>query len=158
MKRLVLLSLSIVLVASACGGDSGGGGGDVSSPCDLADAALIQSVFGGTVAEGSEGEARNCSFSIEGGPLSSVSIFWFGPASGWEGTREGYVANRGGVTEMSGIGDGAFHPNDSGPIEVVAQAGGEVFAISVFNAFTELPPETSDLVSDLAKAIADSRG
>jgi hypothetical protein len=59
---------------------------------------------------------------------------------------------------MSGIGDGAFHPNDSGPIEVVAQAGGEVFAISVFDAFTELPPETSDLVSDLAKAIADNLG
>ena len=27
------------------------GGGNVSSPCDLADAAMVQSVFGGTVAE-----------------------------------------------------------------------------------------------------------
>jgi hypothetical protein len=119
---------------------------------------MVQSVFGGTVAEGSEGEARNCSFSIEGGAVSTVSIFSFGAASGWDGTREGHVDNRGGVTDMSGIGDGAFHPNDSGPIEVVVQAGGEIFAISVFNAFIEPPPETSDLVSELAQEIADDLG
>lgn len=158
MRRHILLFLSIALIAAACGGDSEGGGGNVSSPCDLADAAMVQSVFGGTVAEGSEGEARNCSFSIEGGTVSSVSIFSFGGATGWEGTREGYVENRGGVTDLSGIGDGAFHPNDSGPIEVVAQAGGEIFAISVFNAFVEPPPETPDLVSELAQAIADNLG
>ena len=144
-------------MVAACGGDAGGGGG-VSSPCDLADAALVESVFGGTVAEGSEGEARNCSFSIEGGPVSSVSVFSFGAASGWEGTREGYVANRGGVTDISGIGDGAFHPNDSGPIEVVAHAGGEIFAISVFYAFIEPSPAIPALVSELAQAIADTRG
>jgi hypothetical protein len=157
MTRLVLLSLSVVLVAAACG-NSGGGGGDVSSPCDLADAALVESVFGGTVAEGTEGVARNCSFEIEGGPVSSIDVFWFGPASGWDGTRDGYVDNRGGVTDLSGIGDAAFHPNDAGPDEIVVHAGGEVFAITVFNGFTELPAGTSDQVSDLAKAIADNLG
>ncbi len=157
MRRQILLYLSIVFLVAACGGESGGDG-DVSSPCDLADAALVESVFGGTVAEGSEGEARNCSFSIEGVPVSSVSVFWFGSASGWEGTRDGYLQNRGGVTDISGIGDGAFHPNDSGPIEVVAHAGGQIFAISVFNAFVEPPPGTPNLVSELAQAIADNLG
>lgn len=157
MRRLLVAALSLVLLVSACGGEPGGGG-NVSSPCDLADAAMVQSVFGGTVADGSEGSARNCSFSIEGGPVSSVDIFWFGSASGWDGTRDGYVGNRGGVTDVSGIGDEAFHPNDSGPIELVAHAGGEIFAITVFNAFIDLPPETPDLVSELAKAIADNLG
>lgn len=157
MRRLFLLSLTIVLIAAACGGDSGGGG-DVSSPCDLADGALVQSVFGGTVAEGTEGVARNCSFEIEGGPVESIDVFWFGPASGWDGTREGFVNNRGGVTDISGIGDEAFYPNDAGPDEIVAHAGGETFAITVFNGFTELPAGTSDMVSDLAKAIADNLG
>jgi hypothetical protein len=157
MRRHVLLYMSIVFIVVACGGESGGDG-SVSSPCDLADAAMVQSVFGGTVAEGSEGEARNCSFSIEGGSVLSVSVFGFGAASGWEGTREGYVQNRGGVTDVSGIGDGAFHPNDSGPIEVVAHAGGEIFAISIFNGFIEPPPQTPNLVSDLAQAIADNLG
>lgn len=143
-------------MVAACGGDSGGGG-NISSPCDLADAAMVQSVFGGTSVEGSEGEARNCSFSIEGVPVSSVSVFWFGAASGWEGTRDGYADNRGGVTDMSGIGDAAFHPNDSGPIEVVAQAGGEIFAVSVYS-FVEPPPGTPALVSELAQAIADNLG
>lgn len=156
MRRHVLF-LSIALIAAARDGETGGGG-NVSSPCGLADAAMVQPAFGGTVAEGSEGEARNCSFSIEGGTVSSVSIFSFGAASGWDGIREGYVDNRGGVTDVSGIGDEAFHPNDSGPIEVVVQAGGEIFAISVFNAFIEPPPETPDLVLELAQAIADDLG
>lgn len=158
MRRHVLLFFSIAVIVAACGGDSEGGGGNVSSPCDLADAALVQSVFGGTVAEGSEGEARNCSFSIEGVPIVSVSVFWFGPASDWEGTRQGYVDNRGGVTDVSGIGDAAFHPNDSGPIEVVAHASGEIFSITVFNAFVEPPPGTPNLVAELAQAIADNLG
>ena len=157
MRRHILLYLSIALLVAACGGETGGGG-DVSSPCDLADAAMVQLVFGGTVAEGSEGEARNCNFSIEGGPVESVDIFWFGSASSWDGVREGYVDNRGGVTDVSGIGDEAFYPNDSGPIGIVAHAGGEIFAITVFNAFAEPPPATPDLVSELAQAIADNQG
>ena len=70
----------------------------------------------------------------------SVDVFWFGLASSWDGTRDGFVENRGGATDVSGIGDEAFYPNDSGPIEVVAHAGGEIFAITMFNA-SSLRPE-----------------
>lgn len=158
MRRHVLVSFFFVLAVAACGGGDEEGGGSVSSPCDLADAAMVQSVFGGTVSEGEEGVARNCTFEIEGGPVVSVDVFWFGPASGWDGTRDGYVDNRDGVTDVSGIGDEAFHPNDSGPIEIVAHAGGEIFAITLFNAFLEPEPEAPAQVSELAQAIADNLG
>src|SRR3970040_559931 len=64
----------LLLVITACGG----GGSDIASPCDLADAALVQSIFGGTIADGVEGVARNCEFTIEGGLVEAVNVYYFG--------------------------------------------------------------------------------
>jgi hypothetical protein len=154
-NRLVVCLLALVAVSCS---DGEGGGDTVSSPCDLADAALVQAYFSGTVSDGVEGEARNCEFDIEGGSVVSVSVFHFGSADGWEGTKSGYEDNRGGVTDVAGIGEDAYHPNDVGPAEMVVRAGGEIFAVSVFTTFID--PEETDVqaVADLAERIADSLG
>jgi hypothetical protein len=145
----------LAVVVTACGGSGSGDGGSVSSPCDLADAALVGQHFTGTVAAGVEGEARNCSFDIEGGDVLSVTVFYFGDASGWDGTRDGYVENRGGVTDIDGLADEAFYPNDAGEGELVVQAGGEIFSVSVFNFLSDPLPTALESLQSLARSIAD---
>lgn len=150
LTRVALLAI----VVAACGGSGSGDGGSIASPCDLADAALVGQHFMGSVAAGVEGEARNCSFDIEGGDVLSVTVFYFGDASGWDGTRDGYVGNRGGVTDIDGLADEAFYPNDSGEKELVVQAGGEIFAVSVFNLLSDPPPAALESLQSLARAMA----
>ena len=152
--RLWLLVLAIMLLV-ACGGGDGGG---ISSPCDLADAEMVQSVFPGTFSEGTEGQARNCDFELEGGAGISVTVFHYGSADGWESTRQGFVDNRGGVTEVDGVGESAFFPNDVGAGELVVQAGGETFSVSVFIPFEDPSPQIVDAVAGLSSAIADELG
>lgn len=152
MRRVTILS--VVLVA-ACGGSNGDSSGSIDSACDLADAALVQEHFAGTVAEGVEGSARNCSFEIEGGEATSVDVFYFGSATGWEGTKDGYEANRGRVTDVESLGDDAYFPNDVGDRELVVSAGGEIFAVSAFTGFEDPSSGAVASVSALAAAIAD---
>jgi len=153
IRRWILAAPVATLVA--CGG---GGSGGISSPCDLADAELVGSAFAGNVAEGVEGEFRNCDFEIEGGPVLSVTVFDYGSSDGWDSTREGYVDNRGGVTDVDGLGDGAFFPNDTGARELVVQAGGQIFSVTVFSGFEEPTAEVSNGVADLSNAIAQDLG
>lgn len=153
MGRTILFPFAVLLLA-ACGGSDGGPNGSIESPCDLADAALVQEHFAGTVAEGVEGSARNCSFEIEGGEATSVDVFYFGNASGWEGTKKGYEENRGGVTEVDGLGDDAYFPNDAGDRELVVSAGGEIFAVTAFTGFEDPSSDAVASVRDLAAAIA----
>jgi hypothetical protein len=144
----------VVLIAlTACGGD--GEDGSVSSPCDLADAEMVQAAFAGTFAEGVEGEARNCSFALEEGPTFSVSVFHYGDADGWDSTRGGFEDNRGGVTDVEGVGEAAFFPNDMGARELVVQAGGDIFSVTVFTGFEEPNDNVINGIADLSKAIAD---
>jgi len=117
---------------------------------------MVQSVFPGTFSEGVEGEARNCEFSLQDGPTFSVSVFYYGSADGWDSTRQGYEDNRGGATDVDGIGDGAFHPADTGPRELVVQSGGEIFSVSVFTGFDEPNENVIGGIADLASAIADN--
>jgi hypothetical protein len=155
MRRRISLLMMMVIALVACGSD-GVGSSEISSPCDLADAAMVQSAFGGTVAEGVEGEARNCDFVIEGGPVFAVDVFYYGSADGWDSTRQGYEDNRGGVTDVAGIGDAAFFPGDAGASELVVQSGGEIFSVTVFAGFDEPGVEVINGVADLSKAIADN--
>lgn len=151
--RLRLL-MAALLIATACGG----GGANIDSPCDLADAALVQTYFEGTVADGAEGIARNCEFAIEGGLVDDVDVFDFGTDDRWDGTRSGFEDNRGGTTDVSGIGDEAFYPNDSGPTSLVVRAGGRIFEIDGgLGAFAQEEPSQQliEAVANLAAAIAD---
>lgn len=143
---------------TAAGAEGGGSGGSIASPCDLADAAQVGTFFSGTVADGAEGVARNCTFQITDGDVTTVDVFYFGEASGWDGTRSGYESNRGGVTDVDGIGDEAFYPNDMGERELVVQAGGEIFVITVFAGLDEPPAAAIESVAGLAGFIADDLG
>jgi hypothetical protein len=158
MTRFVASTLVLILLAG-CGEGGSESGGGIDSPCDLTDAAQVESVFGPSVSEGVEGEARNCSFEHDPGPVTSISVYYFGDADGWDGTRSGFEDNRGGTTDVSGIGDEAFHPNDTGPAELVVSAGGEIFAITVFSGLVEDPdPSVADDVAELATLIANDLG
>jgi hypothetical protein len=157
VRRVSLVVAGLVIVAGCGGGDGGSGGGagtGVESPCELADAALVQDVFGGTVAPGEEGVARNCEFVIEGGSVPKVNIYEFGPAAQFDGVRSGYEDNRGGTVDVAGIGDEAFYPKDTGPLSIIATAGGQNFSVNAFDAFEEAPRGTDALVEELAKRIA----
>lgn len=161
-RYLIILALFVMV---ACGDGSGedgsngnGGSSSVDSPCELADAAMVQEVFGGTVAEGVEGPGRDCNFQISNGPVDNVQVFEFGPAEQFEGVRSGYEDNRGGTTDVTGVGDEAFYPGDVGPVTLVVKAGSQVFAVDANDAFAEEPPGTDQMVADLARAIAARLG
>jgi hypothetical protein len=161
--RILLVAFGLVLVG--CSGTSsenddgsdGGSGGSIGSPCDLADAAQVGQYFTGTAADGVEGGARNCSFEITGGEVSSVDVFYYGDASGWDATKSGFESNRGGVTDVDGIGEEAFSPNDRGPRELVVHAGGEIFSVTVF-ILGDASEAVIDSVAGLAGFIADDLG
>jgi hypothetical protein len=84
-----------------------------------------------------------------------VAVFHYGSDDGWESTRQGFVDNRSGVTDVEGIGDDAFFPGDFGARELVVRAGGEIFSVTVFIGFDEPSAEVINGVADLSKAIAD---
>jgi len=156
MQKTLLLLVLVVL--AACSGDGGDGGVGIHSPCDLTDANQVQTHFGGTVADGVEGDLNNCDFDIEGGLAPVVTVFDYGSGDGWDGTRQGYVDNRNGVTDVDNLGDDAFFPNDVGAREMVVQAGGLIFSVTVFTGFDEPPEDVINAVADLSAAIAEQIG
>ncbi|MGH8924682.1 MAG: hypothetical protein ACRDWA_08640 [Acidimicrobiia bacterium] len=105
--------------------------GVVENPCDLVAPETVASVFGATSASGEPGIARNCTFTMAGGVAPSVEVFDYGAASDWDGIRAGFEDNRGGTTDIPGLGDEAFQPNDVGPYELVVRAGEIVFSVAV---------------------------
>jgi hypothetical protein len=147
-RRIWLVGIVLVLVAACDGGN------EISSPCDLADAEMVGSFFEGTVAEGVGGDFFNCDFAIEGGPVLTVTVFDYGEADDWSATRQGFVDNRGGVTDVADLGDEAFYPNDTGARELVVRAGGRVFSVTVFSGLEEPTPEVITGLAELAEAIA----
>ena len=118
---------------------------------------MVGEAFGGTASEGEAGAARNCGFEIEGGAATHVDVYHYGDSSGWDGTRQGFEDNRSGTTDVSGLGDAAFHPNDMGPSELVVRAGDVIFSVST-GAFGGSGPESEAGLLSLATAIVDSVG
>jgi hypothetical protein len=149
------LLVGLLAISMAC---AGGGASELGSPCDVASVELVAASFTGQVSDGVEGVARNCTYEIEGGEVLSVDVFYYGTDDGWDGTRSGFESNRGGTTDVEGIGDEAFYPNDAGPRELVVRSGGQIYSVTVFNALAEPPPAAVEGVSSLAAAIADQLG
>jgi len=99
-------------------------------PCALVTAEVVASTFGAASASGEPGVARNCHFTIDGGVARSVEVFHYGSSAGWDGVKQGYEDNRGGVTAVD-VGDEAYQPNDVGPYELVVRSGDLIFAVAV---------------------------
>lgn len=181
MRRLVIAAVASTIFLAACGEGAAENGttadpgsatslaeqeatttGVVSStgasvvdgddPCGLVSAETVAEVFGGTSAAGAPGPARNCSFTIEAGVAPSVEVFYYGSASDWEGVKAGYEENRGGVTEVAGVGDEAYNPGDVGPYELVVRSGDAIFAVAVQSGGGG--PEVEEAIVVLAGEIA----
>jgi hypothetical protein len=138
---------------ASAGADGGGTAG--TDPCNLATPDMVAAAFGGTSSDGVPGVARNCTFTLTGGSVPSVDVFYYGTAPEWDGIRAGFEDNREGTTDVSGIGTQAFHPNDAGPTELVIVAGDTVYSVSAgFGASDEVNAD----VAALATAIAGTLG
>jgi hypothetical protein len=68
------------------------------------------------------------------------------------------VDNRTGVTDIEGLGDRAFYPNDTGARELVVQAGGQIFSVTVFSGLDDPTAEAVAGIADLSAAIAERLG
>jgi hypothetical protein len=133
-------------------------GTEDQSPCELTDREAVAEFFGGTVAEGNEGFATNCSYFIDGGDggTQKVDVFDLGPASAWEDIRTQYEESRMGIIEVEGIGDGAFHPVDHGVRDLVFRTSGQVYSIVAFGGATpEQLSKVETAVLSLASWIVD---
>jgi len=120
-------------------------------PCALVTAEVVASTFGATSASGEPGVARNCHFTIDGGVARSVEVFHYGSSDGWDGVKQGYEDNRGGVTAVA-VGDEAYQPNDVGPYELVVRSDDIIFAVAVQEG--QGGPDVEAAILDLAGAIA----
>ena len=59
------------------------------------------------------------------------------------------------MTDVEGLGDEAFFPNDTGARELVVQSGGHIFSVSVFSGLDEPTAEAIKGIADLSKSIAE---
>ena len=121
-------------------------------PCALVAPEDVASAFAASSASGEAGIARNCSFTIVDGVAASVEVFHYGSSSQWDGVKSGYEDNRGGVTDVPGIGDEAYQPNDVGPYEIVVRSGEVIFAVAVQTGTGG--PEVEAAILDLAGVVA----
>jgi hypothetical protein len=131
----------------------GAAGGGVGGACDLTEPAEVAEVFGGTVGSEEPGIARNCTYAVQGPNGTTVAVYYYGDRAIWSGMKSGYADNRGPLTDVAGVGDEAFHPNDAGPLELVVLAGDVAFAVGIVDG-----KGTAAQVKELAKRIATSRG
>jgi hypothetical protein len=121
-------------------------------PCALATPEQVAEAFGATSASGEPLVSRACSYALEAGIAPTVEVYHFGASSGWDGVKAGYEENRGGVTDVDGVGDAAYNPNDMGPYELVVLSDDVIFAVGVTSGSG---PEVEAAIVDLATTIAE---
>jgi hypothetical protein len=122
-------------------------------PCFLVPAGTVASIFEAASASGEPGIARNCTFTLVDGLVPTVEVFYYGASTDWDGVRAGFEENRGGVTEVPGVGDEAFQPNDVGPYEIVVRYLDIIYSVAVQSGGGG--PEVEAAILELATAIAD---
>ena len=126
--------------------------GSTGMECALVPPDVVAASFQGESASGEPGIARNCTFTIVGGLVPTVEVFHYGSSADWDGVKSGYEENRGGITEVPGIGEEAFQPNDVGPYEIVVRYLDIIYAVAVQSGGGG--PEVEAAIHDLAEAIA----
>jgi hypothetical protein len=127
--------------------------GSEEDPCALATPEQVAAAFGGTSASGAPGLApRTCTYTVVGGVTPTVDVFHFGASEHWDDVKIGYVENRGGTTEVTGVGEEAYNPNDAGPYELVVRSDDVIFAVAVLSGSGG--PEVEAAILELAGEIA----
>jgi hypothetical protein len=114
--------------------------------------AVVADIFGGTATE-EPGDARNCTYTLQGGSVRQMIVYYYGKASEWDAIRGGYERNRGPLTNVPGVGNKAFYPGDVGEIEIVVLSGDVVFAVGL-SAFAKPKGDAAVNVKKLATRIA----
>lgn len=121
------------------------------SPCDIANPEMVEAAYGGTVGSGIEGYAQNCTYWLLGarGSIQKVDVFYHGAVEDWDEILERYGEGGGGVIEVEGVGDGAFHPGFHGVRDLFFQYDGQVYSIRSFGG-----PTQEDLVEVEASVLS----
>jgi hypothetical protein len=81
-----------------------------------------------------------------------VDVFYYGTSADWDGIRQGFEDNREGTTDVAGVGEEAFNPNDMGAGELVVLAGDVAYEVAAYD-----EASGADVV-ELATAIASTVG
>ncbi len=129
-----LCAFALLACRSDIPSKSSGSSNVPSGPCDLATASDVKTAFGVAVDSGVVGIAKNCQFKVTNAGssgLQEVNVFYYqevGPST-WARFRDGFVQNRGGVTDRTEVGDKAFHPNDQRGNEIAVLSGSIVFEV-----------------------------
>jgi hypothetical protein len=121
-------------------------------PCVLVPAGTVAAIFVAASASGEPGIARNCTFTLVDGLVPTVEVFHYGSSTDWDGVKAGFEENRGGVTEVPGVGDEAFQPNDVGPYEIVVRYLDIIYSVAVQTGGGG--PEVEAAILELATTIA----
>ena len=121
-------------------------------PCSLVLAGTVASIFSAASASGAPGMARNCTFTLVDGLVPTVEVFHYGSSTDWDGVKAGFEENRGGLTDVAGVGDEAFQPNDVGPYEIVVRYVDVIYSVAVQSGTGG--PEVEAAIVELATAIA----
>ena len=120
--------------------------------CALVPAGTVAFIFAAASASGEPGIARNCTFTLVDGLVPTVEVFHYGPSTDWDAVKAGFEENRGGVTEVPGVGDEAFQPNDVGPYEIVVRYLDIIYSVAVQSGAGG--PEVEAAILELATSIA----
>jgi hypothetical protein len=120
--------------------------------CALVPPDIVAAAFDATSASGEPGVARNCTFTLVDGLVPTVEVFHYGSSTDWDGVKAGFEENRGGVTEVPGVGDEAFQPNDVGPYEIVVKYLDIIYSVAVQSGGGG--PEVEAAILELATSIA----
>jgi hypothetical protein len=104
-----------------------------------------------TSASAAPGIARKCTFTLVDGLVPTVEVFHYGSSTNWDEVRAGFEENRGGVTQVPGVGEDAFQPNDAAPYEIVVRYLDIIYSVAVFSGGG---PEVEAAILELASAIA----
>ncbi len=120
--------------------------------CALVPAGTVAFIFAAASASGEPGIARNCTFTLVDGLVPTVEVFHYGPSTDWDAVKAGFEENRGGVTEVPGVGDEAFQPNDVGPYEIVVRYLDIIYSVAVQSGGGG--PEVEAAILELATTIA----
>jgi len=136
----------------------------IGAPCDMVDPETVEdafSFFDASVDRGIEGYAQNCTYWLDTESVPKIDVFHLGTADQWDRIRSGWEETGGGIVEVDGLGDAAYHPTVyHGENDLVFMIGDHVFSIVAWGGSTDetILTEMGEAVKALAQAIVARHG